>query len=313
LHYSSHMVNLAYVIYTSGSTGVPKGAMVEHRGMLNHLRAKISDFQLGSADVLAQTAPQSFDISIWQFLAALLVGGSVKVATDEVVRDTFLLLDWLEREDVSVLEVVPSQLRAMLQTIEVAGAGRWKLPALRWLFVTGEALPPELSRRWLGRYPQTPLVNAYGPTECSDDVTHYVIREPPPEGSFSTPIGRPILNTQIYILDRHFSPLPVGVAGEVFVGGSGVGRGYFDEPAQTAEVFVPNPFAAEPGARLYRTGDLACHLSDGNIEFLHRIDYQVKVRGFRIETGEIEAALIEHAAVREAVVVAPEEVSGEKR
>jgi amino acid adenylation domain-containing protein len=305
--------NLAYVIYTSGSTGVPKGAMIEHRGMLNHLRAKIDEFRLDGETVVAQTAPQGFDISIWQLLAALMVGGSVRIASDEVVRDPSLLLEWLERESVTVLEVVPSQLRAMLQTMQMNGGGARRLPALKWLFVTGEALPPELSRQWLSLYPQTPLVNAYGPTECSDDVTHYVIREPPPAACVYTPTGRPIVNTQLYILDRRGRPVPRGVAGEIFVGGRGVGRGYLHDAARTAEVFVPNPFAAEPGARLYRTGDLGFHLPDGNIQFVSRIDHQVKVRGFRVETEEVSATLLKHPSVREAVVVVSGGTHDERR
>ena len=306
--------DLSYVIYTSGSTGVPKGAMLEHRGMVNHLFAKITDLKLTATDIVAQTASQAFDISVWQFFAALLVGGQVRVVGDEDARDAVRLLALLEREAVTIFETVPSLLRAMLAELETRGAGgRPRLSKLRWLLVTGEALPPDLCQRWLALYPNVPLLNAYGPTECSDDVTHYVIAEAPAADATAIPIGQPLANMRAYILDRQLTLVPPGVPGELCVGGVGVGRGYFDDPARTAEVFVPDPFGDSPGARLYRTGDLARHRADGNIEFLGRLDQQVKIRGYRIELGEIEAALKQHPEVAEAVVVARAEESGEKR
>jgi amino acid adenylation domain-containing protein/non-ribosomal peptide synthase protein (TIGR01720 family) len=305
--------NLAYVIYTSGSTGVPKGAMVEHRGMLNHLRAKIDDLRLTDKDVVAQTASQCFDISVWQFLAALLVGGSVRIFPDEIARDGTRLLDEVARHSVTILETVPSLLQASLGSAASGEAAPPDLPALRWSLVTGEALPPELCRRWLTLYPKIALLNAYGPTECSDDVTHHLVELPPPESVARMPIGRPILNTRLYVLDPRKRPVPVGVDGELYVGGLGVGRGYLHDPARTAERFVPDPFSAEPGARLYRTGDLMRHLPGGEIEFLGRVDFQVKVRGFRIELGEVEAALRGVEGVREAVVEAREGAGGQAR
>jgi amino acid adenylation domain-containing protein len=303
--------NLAYVIYTSGSTGRPKGAMVEHRGMLNHLCAKVLDLQLTDADVLAQNASQCFDISVWQFLSALLVGGRVEVFGDEVAHSPARLSEACARARVSVLELVPSLLRGALEVVAADGALRGNLSALRWLLVTGEALPPELCRRWLELYPEIPLLNAYGPTECSDDVTHHVISESPETAR--VPVGRPVANMRIHILDKGLRPLPVGIAGELCVAGVGVGRGYLDRPDLTAERFIPDPFSAEPGARLYRTGDLARYLAGGEIEFLGRIDHQVKLRGFRIELGEIEAALERHVAVDEAVVLVSEPAPGEGR
>jgi acyl carrier protein len=168
---------------------------------------------------------------------------------------------------------------------------------------TGEALPPNLARQWLRYCPQIPLVNAYGPTECSDDVTHYFVYAPPDEGVVNMSIGRPISNLRMYILDANRQPVPIGVAGELYVGGVGVGRGYIHDPERTALAFVPDPFSADPHARLYKTGDKARYLPDGNIEYLGRLDYQVKLRGFRIELGEIEAVLEEHPAVRQAVVM----------
>ncbi|HEY0737077.1 MAG TPA: amino acid adenylation domain-containing protein, partial [Herpetosiphonaceae bacterium] len=303
--------NLAYVIYTSGSTGVPKGAMVEHRGMLNHALAKVADLRLSAADRIAQTASQSFDISVWQFVSALLVGGQVHIFPDMVTHDPVQLLAEAERRSISILEIVPSLLRALLDELAQDEGQRPGLSALRWLLLTGEALPPNLCRQWLDRYPSIPLLNAYGPTECSDDVTHHIILTPPPADAVQVPIGRPIANTRLYIVDERLEPVPIGVPGQLCVGGMGVGRGYLDDPARTADVFVPDPFSqngsAQGGARLYRTGDLARYRADGTIEFLGRLDHQVKVRGFRIELGEIEAALLQHEAVREAVVVARED------
>jgi amino acid adenylation domain-containing protein len=303
--------NLAYVIYTSGSTGVPKGAMIEQRGMVNHLYAKIRELNLTAADVIAETASQCFDISVWQFLAALLVGGRVEVFPDEVAHDGPRLLEATEERAVTILETVPSLLRTMLDERERERLDGLSLRDLRWMVLTGEALPPDLCRRWLERRPRIPILNAYGPTECSDDVTHHAVFEPPPPEVVNMPIGRPIINTQLYILDENLTPLARGCRGELYVGGDGVGRGYLHDPARTAEVFVPDPLSGAAGARLYRTGDASRYLPDGAVEYLGRIDNQVKLRGFRIEPGEIEAALTQHAEVREALVVAHESEAGE--
>ena len=296
--------NLAYVIFTSGSTGRPKGAMVEQRGMLNHLRAKIVELDLTAADTVAQTASQCFDISVWQMLAALLVGGRVAIVADEVAHDPVGLLDEIGPSGTTILESVPSLLAAMVEEAERRGPARPALAALRWMIPTGEALPPSLCRRWLALYPQIPLLNAYGPTECSDDVTHHRILDPPGAEDARIPIGRPILGMRLHVLNGDLQPVPIGVAGDLHVGGIGVGRGYIGDAERTAEVFIPDPLAAEPGERLYRTGDLARCLPDGAIEFLGRTDHQVKVRGYRIELGEIESALCRHPRVREAIVLA---------
>jgi acyl carrier protein len=178
--------------------------------------------------------------------------------------------------------------------------------------MTGEALPPDLCRQWLQEYPRIPLLNAYGPTECSDDVTHHLIRQPPAEDLAHVPIGRPVGNTRIYVLDEYLHPSPVGVRGELYVGGVGVGRGYLNEAGLTAEAFVPDPFAETPGGRLYKTGDVARFTTGGQLEYLGRGDDQVKVRGFRIELGEIEAALASHAGVREGVALAVADATGDK-
>jgi amino acid adenylation domain-containing protein/non-ribosomal peptide synthase protein (TIGR01720 family) len=304
--------NLAYVIYTSGSTGLPKGAMVTHGGMLNHLWAKVGDLGLERRSRVSQTASQCFDISVWQLLAPLVAGGSVHIADEETVHDPELLLRFVAREEISVLEVVPSLLRGMLDSPAVCG-GAIDLSSLRWLIVTGEACSPELARRWFEVAPQVGLLNAYGPTECSDDVTHHALRRCAGGPSLTLPIGRPIANTRIYVLDRAWRTTAPGIAGELCVTGEGVGRGYLGDPARTAEVFIPDPWSGAPGSRAYRTGDRARHLPDGTLDFLGRLDHQLKVRGFRIEPGEIEALLVQHAGVREAAVRAWESHPGDLR
>ncbi|MEM8530664.1 MAG: amino acid adenylation domain-containing protein [Chloroflexota bacterium] len=307
--------NLAYVIYTSGSTGTPKGAMVDQRGMINHLYAKIHDLTLAETDCLAQNASQSFDISVWQLLAPLLVGGQVHILNDTAAYDPQHLLAYLRDGAFTVLEIVPSLFRAMLADITDADVDGSSLPIpnLRWLMLTGEALPPDLCRVWAYYYPEIPIINAYGPTECSDDVTHYMITEAPDESVIHMPIGTPIANTQLYILDQYMNPQSRYAYGELHVGGDGVGRGYLNVPARTADVFVPNPFHSTPGARLYKTGDRVRYLEDGRIEYLGRLDYQIKMRGFRIELGEIEARLRQHTAVQNVVVILREDRPGDQR
>ncbi|MCK9922450.1 amino acid adenylation domain-containing protein [Frankia sp. AgPm24] len=294
---------LAYVIYTSGSTGTPKGAMVHRGGMGNHLLAKIEDFGLTAADSVVQNASPAFDISVWQMLAALVVGGRVRAVDPDTALDPTALFEIVAAEGISVLEVVPSLLRAGLDVWDT-DAPVAELPALRRLVVTGETLPPELCARWFQRFPNIPIVNAYGPTECSDDVTHAELTSA--VGAGRVPIGTPIRNTALYVLDEWSEPVPAGVPGELHVGGVGVGRGYLDRPELSAERFVPDPYGP-PGARMYRTGDLASWRSDGALDFLGRLDDQVKVRGHRVEPGEIEAALGAHPQVGQAVVVVRDE------
>ncbi|HEU5374937.1 MAG TPA: amino acid adenylation domain-containing protein [Ktedonobacteraceae bacterium] len=301
--------HLAYIIYTSGSTGIPKGVMIEQRGMLNHIYAKIQELSLSSSDCVAQTASQSFDISIWQFLAVLLVGGCVHIFPDEVSHDPPALLRELERGSVTNLEVVPPLLSVLLEYAPVAQRG---LSDLRWMILTGEALPPELCRRWFMSYQHVPLLNAYGPTECSDDVAHHPITEGFVKEVTHTPIGKPIANTQLYVLDRHLEPVPIGVIGELYVGGRGVGRGYLNDAWRTAEAFIPDGFLQQEGARLYKTGDLARWLEDGTLEYLRRSDQQIKIHGFRIELGAVEAILQQHPALRDCIVLAQENRAGEK-
>ncbi|MCP4654876.1 MAG: amino acid adenylation domain-containing protein [bacterium] len=305
--------DLAYCIYTSGSTGTPKGAMIEQRGMLNHMFAKIRDLSLGEADVVAGIASPCFDISVWQYLNALVVGGRVVFFDDETTHSAGLFIQQLVTEQITVAEIVPSFLRVLLNELESMADRRPSLRRLRWLMLTGEALPVTRCNRWLELYPNVPLVNAYGPTECSDDVTHHFIHQPLPPQAESVPIGRPIANTRIYVVDRLMAPVPVGVRGEIVVGGVGVGRGYWNDPDRTREVFVEDPFVRAAGGRVYRTGDLGRFRADGTLEFLGRIDHQVKIRGFRIEPEEVEAVLGQHPEVREAAVLARADHGGDLR
>ncbi len=293
---------LAYVLYTSGSTGMPKGAMIGHRALLNHLWSKVDGLGVGPSDRVAQTASQSFDVSVWQLLAALLGGGEVHIVPPEVAQDPGPLLAALREAGITFLEVVPSLMRLMLEELEERSS---PLPtSLRWLIPTGEALPPDLCRAWLRLCPDIPLLNAYGPTECADDVCLHPIRTAPDPAEPRVPIGRPVANFRLLVLDRALQPLPIGAPGELYIGGAGLGRGYLHDSTRTAGSWRPDPFAAEPGGRLYKTGDLARLRADGTFDFLGRADHQVKVRGNRIELGEIEAALTRHPSVREAVVLA---------
>ncbi|WP_447800696.1 amino acid adenylation domain-containing protein [Pseudomonas kilonensis] len=289
--------DLAYVIFTSGSTGTPKGAMIEQRGMLNNIFGKVPTLGLSSADRIAQTASPAFDISVWQFLAAPILGATVHILPDVIAHDPERLLAALEAQQLSVLEAVPTMIRALL---DLAGADT-QLPALRWLLPTGEALPPALAQAWLGRFAHVPLMNAYGPAECSDDVAFHPLTRVPDEDGNAMPIGRPTANNYLYLVDAQLRPVPVGVPGEICVGGVGVGRGYLNDPEKTRAAFVAHPF--EPEARFYRTGDLGRWRADGVIEFLGRRDQQVKIRGHRIELGEIEDHLGRHPAVQAVAVI----------
>ncbi|HWH90152.1 MAG TPA: non-ribosomal peptide synthetase [Pseudomonas sp.] len=294
--------NLAYVIYTSGSTGLPKGVMVEQRGMLNNQLSKRPYLDLSETDVIAQTASQSFDISVWQFLAAPLFGARVDIVPNAIAHDPQGLLAHVQEQGITVLESVPSLIQGML------ASERLSLESLRWMLPTGEAMPPELAHQWLLRYPGIGLVNAYGPAECSDDVAFFRVDLASTRGSY-LPIGTPTDNNVLYLLDGALELVPLGAVGELCVAGSGVGRGYVSDPLRTAPVFVPNPFGA-PGERLYRTGDLARRRADGVLEYVGRVDHQVKIRGYRIELGEIEARLHEQPEVRDAAVAVQEGVNG---
>ncbi len=308
---------LAYVIFTSGSTGQPKGAMVEHVGMLNHVLVKVHELGLTTSDVVIQNASQAFDISVWQMFAPLVAGGRVHLVGDEPAHDPVLLMREADRAAAAVLEVVPSMLHMILDHLEAAAA-RPPLASLRWLLATGETLPPELCRRWLALYPTIPVVNAYGPTECSDDVTHHVIATPPDPAAELVPIGRAVANTRLYVMaEEHgvYRLCAPGTEGELFVAGPCVGRGYVNDADTTRKAFFRDPFWPSPDARIYRTGDLVRQGDDGTLEFLGRTDRQLKLRGHRIQPEEIEAALREHPSVKDAVVLLQQDggAAGEAR
>lgn len=303
--------SLAYVIYTSGSSGAPKGVMIEQRGLSNNLASLVYEFGLSAKDVIAQTAPQSFVISVWQFLAGLAVGARVHICANAVVQDPLLLAQEIHRERVTVLQIVPSLLRIILeraneQTIFRAFSG------LRLLISTGEPLPADLCRAWFRHFADVTLVNTYGASESSDDVSLYRLSAAAPPTSI-VPVGRPMPNSQLYVLDAHLQPLPIGVVGELCIGGAGVGRGYINDPEQTNARFLRDPFSSRPDARLYRTGDLARWRADGTLECLGRADQQVKIRGYRIELEEIEHVLLDHPAVQAAIVEPRRDANGEVR
>ena len=289
--------DLAYVIFTSGSTGRPKGAMNTHRGICNRLLWMQQQYGLGRDDRVLQKTPFSFDVSVWEFFWPLMTGARLVIALPEGHKDSGYLVRLIRERSITTLHFVPSMMRVFLEEEGVEACG-----SLRRVICSGEALPHELQERCFTRLPWVELHNLYGPTEAAVDVTYWACR--PGDERWTVPIGRPVWNTEIYVLDGELEPVPLGVPGELYIGGVQVGRGYAGRPDLTAERFVPDPFSKTPGARLYRTGDLVRHLPDGAIEYLGRLDYQVKIRGQRIELGEIEATLDRHAGVRQSVVVA---------
>jgi amino acid adenylation domain-containing protein len=303
----------AYMIYTSGSTGRPKGAICRHDGALNHLYGELDGLGIKGAFRFLQTAASSSDISVWQFMAPVLFGGATVIADYEVVVDPAQLFALIKRHRVTLAEPVPVVLRALINHIAELPAAARALPDLVCMMATGEALAGELVDQWLALYPQIPIANTYGPTETSDDVTLLVLRAPPAPRRAVVPIGRPLPNLALFVLDRDLRPVPIGVPGEICIAGIGVGEGYWRQPEKTAAAFVPCPFPQRATGAMYRTGDLGRWLPDGTIEFLGRIDQQVKVRGFRVEPGEIEAVMTQHAAIEDAAVVAMADGSGTRR
>ena len=287
---------LAYIYFTSGSTGEPKGAMCEHAGMLNHLYAKIDDLGIGEGQVVAQTAPQCFDISLWQLVAALVAGGQTLLVGQEAILDVPRFVDTIVAGRAGVLQVVPSYLEAVLAYLEQHPR---ELADLRYVSVTGEALKKELTERWFAAQPKIKLVNAYGLTETSDDTNHEVM-DRPPDGE-RVPLGRPVANVRVYVVDEHLALVPLGAPGLIVFSGVCVGRGYINDPDRTRAAYLADPY--RPGQRLYRGGDYGRWQPGGKLEFLGRRDSQVKIRGFRIEIGEIENTLLRVPGIRDGAVV----------
>jgi amino acid adenylation domain-containing protein len=296
--------NTAYIIFTSGSTGRPKGVMVPHAGIVNRLLWMQEEYQLTPADRVMQKTPFCFDVSVWEFFWPLLTGAALVVANPEGHKDSQYLVQLIREQQVTTMHFVPSMLQVFAEEPELSTC-----VSLRQVMCSGEALPPDLVERFYGRAPAYVLLhNLYGPTEASVDVTYWAC---PREGKVEcVPIGRPVANTQMYVLDGQLQPVATGVAGELHIGGVQLASGYLKRPDLTAEKFIPNPFG--PG-KLYKTGDLARYRQDGTIEYLGRLDHQVKIRGFRIELGEIEAAISRHGGVQETVVLAREDVPGQKQ
>jgi amino acid adenylation domain-containing protein len=296
LHGLSAAENLAYVIYTSGSTGMPKGVAIPHRTLCNNIFWAQRAYGITDADAFLQLSSFCFDASVSEIFLPLLSGGSLVMAPPKIQHDPEGLIKLVAERRITTIQLVPSFLKVLLEEQAIGYCG-----CLKRIICGGEVLPADLRDRCLEMVPAQ-LFNSYGPTETTIDATCWACR--PGEALRNVPIGRPIANFQTYILDRNLQPVPVGVPGELYIGGAGLARGYLNRPELTAEKFIPDPFRGEPGERVYRTGDLVRYLPDGNIEFLDRVDQQVKVRGYRIELGEIEAALRRHPAVADAVVLA---------
>ncbi|MFC9120845.1 amino acid adenylation domain-containing protein [Streptomyces sp. NPDC057067] len=284
------------IIHTSGSTGVPKAAVSTNYGVTNHMWQMAEQFGLTEHDCVAQTAPVSFDISVWQLLTPLMIGGRVRIVPEPDSQSPASLLKAVVDGGVTMLELVPSNMMALLDAGFAATPG-----ALRVMLSTGESLTHDVLRRWTRELPGIPVSNAYGPAECTDDVTAGLCAAGP-GAPMTTAVGRPLANTTVHVLDEHLQPVPPGVVGLLHIGGGAVGRGYRGNPRRTAEMFVPDPYAPAPGGRLYRTGDLGRVNADGDLEFLGRADTQIKIRGQRIEVGEVETALRRCPGVVEAAV-----------
>lgn len=299
--------NLAYVIYTSGSTGKPKGAMVEHVGMTNHMLAKIKELQISEESIIVQNASHCFDISVWQFFGAMCCGGKTVIYNNDTAMNSQELVNKIKNDKVTILEVVPSLLSVML---DYPDQNKEKFKTLKYIVVTGEVLKANLVKKWFEIYPEIKMVNAYGPTEASDDITHFVMEQYP--DTINIPIGKPVQNFNIYIIDKDVHLCPLGVKGEIVVSGIGVGRGYLNDEEKTQKAFMEDPFVEEHARRLYRTGDLGRWLTDGTMEFFGRKDHQVKIRGYRIELQEIEKKLAECKNLKESTVMDLEDGNGNK-
>jgi acyl-coenzyme A synthetase/AMP-(fatty) acid ligase len=294
------------VIYTSGSTGQPKGVMIEHRAIVNRLLWMQDAYGLTPSDRVLQKTPFSFDVSVWEFFWPLLAGASLIIARPEGHRDSSYLTEVVAREQITTLHFVPSMLQAFLDHPDAPGC-----TSLRRVICSGEALSADLQEYSFRRLPHIELHNLYGPTEAAVDVTAWACQRDERRSSVS--IGYPVANTRTYVLDGRLQPVPIGVAGELHIGGVQLARGYLNRPTLTDERFIADPFDESGTERIYKTGDLARYRADGAIEYLGRLDDQVKIRGFRIELGEIESVLREHARVREASVLVRAETPGDQR
>ncbi|MFT5045987.1 MAG: amino acid adenylation domain-containing protein, partial [Porticoccaceae bacterium] len=310
-HNKGSSTDRAYMMYTSGSTGTPKGALIRHNGAVNHIFAEFDELGFHQDSVFAQSAPCSSDISIWQFLAPLMIGGSTRIIDFETVCDAAALFN--EVKSVTIFEFVPIVLNEVLEFASSLSTAQRALPNLDYAMVTGEAVSVNLVNRWHQLYPEVPLCNAYGPTEAADDICQFTVDKPLPENCLRVPIGTPIANTAIYVLDKELQLLPIGVPGEICVAGIGVGEGYWKQAEKTAASFIDNPYSTGKHDKiLYRTGDLGRWQASGNLEYFHRADNQVKLRGYRIELDEIEGVLFKHPSVQEVVVGLSHEAEGDQ-
>jgi amino acid adenylation domain-containing protein len=317
IEHINNAVDPAYMLYTSGSTGLPKGAIVRHDGAINHIYAQFDELELTEEFCFLQSAPSSTDISVWQFLAPILIGGNTVIVDIETVAVPEQLFKVLKAEKITVVELVPTLFGGLLEYTSQLPNDERVLPDLKWMMLSGESVSIKWVNKWLEMYPEINIVNAYGPTEAADDIAQLIVDKPFPDNQRTVPIGKPLANLNLYILDQDMQLLPIGVPGEICVSGIGVGNGYWKNEERTKLSFVPNPFTDAqknlPENRrdlIYKTGDLGRWLFDGNIEFLGRIDHQVKIRGFRVELGEIEAFLGQHPLVRDNIVLVQQEEAG---
>ncbi|MCC9070534.1 non-ribosomal peptide synthetase [Flavobacterium sp. F-65] len=294
--------DLAYVIYTSGSTGKPKGAMIEHFGMLNHIGAKIAEMSIHSNSIVAQNAPHTFDISVWQFFAPLVAGATSVIYNEEVIIDVNLFVSKLIEDEVTLLELVPSYLLEMLNDME--SSNNEKKLSLDTIILNAETLTKAMVKRWLDLYPEVPIINTYGATEVSDDISHYFMKDVPDK--FSVPVLKdPIQNCEVHIVGQNKQRLPIGVKGEILLAGPCVGRGYFNDAKRTEEAFLKGPIEGITAAkRIYKTGDLGRFMPDGTMEFLGRNDNQVKILGYRIELDAIENIATDLEQIKNAKAIA---------
>jgi amino acid adenylation domain-containing protein len=297
--------NLAYVIYTSGSTGRPKGVMIEHKSICNRLFWMQEEYCLREGEAVLQKTPFTFDVSVWELFWPLLFGAKLVIAEPQMHRDSAALVKIINEKKISTIHFVPSMLQVFLEDKAVQTC-----KTLKRVFCSGEALPFELQTRFFSLL-QADLHNLYGPTEAAVDVSYWPCEKNSKDRS--VPIGKPVANTQLYILNKYLKPVPVGITGELYIGGVQVARGYLNLPEMTKEKFIDLPIGNGKGGRLYKTGDLCLFRRDGNIEYLGRNDFQIKIRGLRVEIGEIEALIKQISGMREVIVLAREDEPGDKR